>query len=161
MKPLYALMSAVGICVVAAALEGVCAGRNVAGYFATLRFPSYSFPLKVWYAIGGIYYLVFCFIIYRLLRVEAGSQGLTVTCVLVGFMMLANGFSNIVIFRLRDLFLSFLIGAVFPLLDLLLFAFLWNLDKVAAYSMTPYLVYRVYAVIWGYGLWQANRRGEE
>jgi len=70
MAPLYAGIVAISACIFAAILEGLCAGTSVKEYFATLRFPKFSFPLKVWYAIGGFYYLVFGFVIYRLLVLD-------------------------------------------------------------------------------------------
>jgi len=72
-------------------------------------------------------------------------------------MMIANGLSNIVIFRVRDLWLAFVIGTVFPFLDIALFICLIYLDRIAAFAMIPYLAYRIYAVLWGYGLWRVNR----
>lgn len=41
----YAVLMSVGVCVLAAALEGLCAGRNVKAFYAELRFPRYSAPL--------------------------------------------------------------------------------------------------------------------
>jgi len=76
---------------------------------------------------------------------------------LLVFMMTVNGLTNYVIFRARNLYLSFVIGAVFPILDLTLFALLMTLDHTAALVMIPYLLYRVYAVFWGYALWKANQ----
>jgi tryptophan-rich sensory protein len=72
-------------------------------------------------------------------------------------MMIVNALSNYVIFRARNLYLSFVIGAVFPIMDVTLFALLMTLDQSAALAMIPYLLYRVYAVFWGYALWQANQ----
>jgi tryptophan-rich sensory protein len=71
-----------------------------------------------------------------------------------------NGLSNYVIFRARNLYLSFVIGAVFLVMDVTLFALLMALDRSAALAMIPYLLYllyRVYAVFWGYALWRLNR----
>ena len=55
----YAILISLGICGIAATLEGVCAGKNVKAYFATLRFPPHSAPLWFWYIIGGLYCAVF------------------------------------------------------------------------------------------------------
>ncbi|MCA1607514.1 MAG: hypothetical protein LC775_19080, partial [Acidobacteria bacterium] len=54
-----AILTSLAACGVAAALEGLCAGKNVKSFFATLRFPSYSAPLWVWTIIGGAYYILF------------------------------------------------------------------------------------------------------
>jgi tryptophan-rich sensory protein len=73
------------------------------------------------------------------------------------FMMTVNGLSNYVIFRAQNLWLSFMIGNLFPIMDVVLFVCLIQLDPVAAWSLVPYLIYRAHAVWWGYALWKANR----
>jgi len=67
-----------------------------------------------------------------------------------------NALTNYIIFRARNLRLSFIIGNLFPILDVTLFICLLQLDKVAAWSLVPYLLYRIYALWWGYGLWKMN-----
>ena len=156
MKTIYAILISFGVCAIAAALEGACAGKNVKSFFATLRFPRYSAPLWVWTIIGGIYYLIFFFVIYRLLRTNSDSTFWYVALTLVSFMMIVNALTNYVIFRAHDLRLSFIIGALFPLMDIALFICLTQLDKLAAWSLVPYLLYRIYAVWWGYGLMKLN-----
>ena len=157
MSALYAVMSSLIICGTAAGLEGACAGNNVKSFFATLRFPRYSAPLWAWTIIGAIYYLIFFFIIYRLLRLGSYDPLWRGAFALVVFMMVVNALTNYVIFRARNLHLSFVIGAIFPVMDLTLFALLLRLDQTAALAMIPYLLYRVYAVFWGYALWRVNQ----
>ena len=156
MKTIYAALASLIICGMAAALEGVCAGKNVKSFFATLRFPRYSAPLWAWTIIGGGYYILFFFIVYRLFRLSGNRALWYFALGLAVFMMIVNGLTNYVIFRARNLYLSFIIGAVFPLMDVTLFALLMILDQTAALAMIPYLVYRAYAVFWGYALWRAN-----
>ena len=158
MTRIPAILISLLICGMAAVLEGACAGKNVRAFFATLRFPRYSAPLWVWTIIGGAYYLIFFSIIYRLLRLENYPARWYAVVGLIVFMMTVNGLSNYVIFRARNLYLSFVIGAVFPVLDLTLFFILMTLDQTAALAMIPYLLYRVYAVFWGYGLWRVNQQ---
>jgi tryptophan-rich sensory protein len=154
---IYALLASLAICGIAAALEGACAGKNVRSFFASLRFPRYSAPLWVWTIIGGGYYLLFFFIIYRLFRLSRYSNLWIAAFGLIVFMMIVNALSNYVIFRARNLYLSFIIGAIFPIMDVTLFVLLMALDQSAALAMIPYLLYRVYAVFWGYALWRANQ----
>jgi tryptophan-rich sensory protein len=156
MSPGYALLTAIIGCVTAAILEGICAGGNVRPFYRTLHFPRYSAPLWVWSIIGGLYYLIFCFLIYRLLRLGFDSAVKSFALVLIVFMMLVNALTNYVIFRAQNLWVSFLIGSVFPVLDITLFVLVLFLDAIAALSLVPYLIYRVYAVWWGYALWKIN-----
>lgn len=152
----YAILISVGASVLAAALEGACAGRNVKAFYAELRFPRYSAPLWVWGIIGGLYYVIFWFVLYRLLRLDGETALRNVALTLIVFMMVVNALTNYVIFRARNLHLSFIIGNVFPLMDVTLFVCLLRLDRVAAWTLIPYLLYRIYALWWGYGLWKLN-----
>jgi len=152
----YAILFSIVICALAAAVEGACAGKNVKPFFATLKFPPYSAPLWVWSIIGGLYYLIFGFVTYRILRLDS-SPLRNATLALVLFMMIANALSNYVIFRSRNLRLSFLAGSLAPIFDVTLLVCLIQLDAIAAWSLVPYLIYRVYGVWWGYALWKLNR----
>ena len=156
MSPGYAILISLLICGMAAALEGACAGRNVKAFFSTLTFPRYSAPLWVWSIIGGVYYLIFGFVLYRLFRIDTGSVLKPAALNLIIFMMIVNGSSNYVIFRAKNLGLSCMIGNVFPIMDVTLLILVAQLDKLAAWSLAPYLIYRVYAVWWGYALWKSN-----
>lgn len=153
----YALLIAIVVCGLAAALEGVCAGKSVKSFFATLRLPSYSAPLWVWYTIGIVYYATFFFILYRILILNTDSMLRPATLSLIVFMMATNALWNYVFFRARKLFLAFVTGSIAPVFDAALFICLVRLDSVAAWSLVPYLAYRVYAVWWGYALWKLNR----
>jgi tryptophan-rich sensory protein len=150
------ILASIGICVVAAIFEGACAGKGVKEHFATLKFPAYSAPLPVWYAIGGIYYLVFGFLLYRMFRIEGDSLLPTITIGYLVFLLIANGSWNYIFFRRRDLFTAFILGTMAPVFDLALLILVLNTDPQAAWALVPYLLYSVYAVVWGYGLWRAN-----
>ena len=156
MSAVYAIIISIGVCVAAAALEGICAGKNVKSFFAKLNFPRYSAPFWVWTIIGGLYYVIFWFVLYRLLRLDGVSIIKNVAFGLILFMMILNALTNYVIFRAQNLRLSFIIGALFPIMDIALFICLLQLDHVAAWSLIPYLIYRAYGVWWGYALWKAN-----
>ena len=151
----YALLVSCLVCGLAAALEGACAGRNVKAFFSTLRFPPYSAPLWVWSIIGGVYYLIFGFVTYRLLRLD-DSLLRSAALALVLFMMIVNALTNYIIFRARNLRLSSIVGCLFPVMDMTLLFCLIQLDTLAAWSFVPYLIYRIYAVWWGYALWKLN-----
>jgi tryptophan-rich sensory protein len=154
----FALLLAIMVCAATAALEGICAGTKVTEFFSSNRFPRYSAPLWAWSIIGAAYYLIFGFVFYRVLGIDQSIDLRSVAVALIIFMMVANALSNYVIFRMKDLRLGFVIGSIFPLLDLALFACLLQLDSTASVALAPYLIYRVYAVYWGYALWKANLR---
>lgn len=151
------ITESVVICVCAAALEGVCAGTGVAAFFATLRAPKYSAPLPVWYAIGVLYYVTFGFVLFRLLNQTDRGGIVRIALGLTVAMMAANALWNLLFFRARKLFAAFVTGSLAPIPDAALLICLLRLDTKAAAALVPYLVYRVYAVWWGYALWTANR----
>jgi benzodiazapine receptor len=156
MSPAYATLVSFGVCGVAAAVEGACAGQNVKSYFARLKSPPFAPPLWVWYIIGVLYYGTFFFVVYRTLTRGNNSSLAEGTFALVVAMMLGNGLWNYLFFRARKLFMSVLVGSLAPVIDLVLLICLIKLDRVAAWALVPYLIYRVYAVWWGYGLWKLN-----
>ena len=86
----------VGICVAAALIEGLCAGREVRAFFKEVRLPRYSAPLWVWSLIGAAYYLIFGFVLYRLLSHVPASVLTQSALALIGAMMLGNALSNLV-----------------------------------------------------------------
>lgn len=146
----------VGICVAAALIEGLCAGGEVRAFFKEVRLPRYSAPLWVWSLIGAAYYLIFGFVLYRLLSHVPASVLTQSALALIGAMMLGNALSNLVIFRARNLRLSGKIGDAYALLDILLVLGVARIDAVAAWALAPYLAYRVYAVWWGHALAELN-----
>lgn len=112
----------------------------------------------MWSIIGGLYYVIFCFVLYRLLQLDSDSPLKPSALALILFMMTVNALANYVIFRAENLRLNFIIGALFPFMDTALFICVVQLDTLAAWSMIPYLLYRIYAVWWCYGLWKVNRQ---
>jgi tryptophan-rich sensory protein len=133
MSTTYAALISTGICLGASALEGICAGKNVKMYFAKLKWPRYAAPLWVWYIIGALYYAIFFFVIFHLLRLENNSILKTATLVLIFLMMVANALWNYVFFRARNLFASFVSSSLAPILDVTLFICLIQVDKTAAW----------------------------
>lgn len=157
MQAIPAAIISIGICFGAAALEGICAGKNVKEYFATLKCPRLSPPLWIWYLIGVVYYASFWFVLFRVLRGESSTLR-TGALILIPLMMILNGLWNYVFFRARNLFLSFISMMIAPIPDVVLLFCLLQLDREAAWALVPYLIYRLYSVWWGYGLWTLNRR---
>jgi tryptophan-rich sensory protein len=144
------------ICATSATLEGILAGRGVEARFAELRLPRYSPPLPVWFVIGGAFYVICFTVLYRLFSLPASGLRDGALALLVG-MMLMNALWNCVFFRLRNLFLSFVAFLPYGLVAIALFALTLKLDRLAALSLLPYVLYLGYAGAWGYGLWRLNR----
>lgn len=144
-----AILIALGLCLMAALLEGVCAGKNVKDYFAKLKQPSYSAPLWFWYTIGVVYYAIFFIVLYRTLISPPELILRNATLALVLIMMGVNASWNFIFFRAQNLFISFVVVSLFPVLDVALLLCLIQLDKIAAWTLAPYLLYRLYSLWWG------------
>jgi benzodiazapine receptor len=151
-----ASLIALAVCGVAAGLEGVAAGTGVRQRFAALRMPRWSPSLTLWIVIGAAYYLVCFMVLTRLLALPSSGQVTTAIALLLT-VMLVNAYWNFLFFRRRDLRLSFLAGVVYSVTAVGLFVFLCQLDTPAAWWLSPYVAYLVYANAFGYGVWQANQ----
>ncbi len=157
MSSSYALITSLSACAVAAGLEGVCAGTEVKSFFARLKSPAYSPPLWGWYIIGGVYYLTFLIVLFRVLRQSGTSVVIDITLALVATMMVANALWNYLFFRAHKLFASVVLTFMAPVMDLALLVCLSQLDRIAAWSLIPYVLYRLYSLWWAHGLWNLNR----
>ena len=156
MSSTYALLTSLAVCAGAAGLEGICAGVEVKAVFARLRTPAYSPPLWIWYIIGILYYATFLFVLVRILTDRDGSALRNVTLAMIVVMMAANALWNYVFFRAQKLFASVVVTFLAPIMDLGLLLCLTWIDRVAAWALIPYLIYRAYSLYWAYGLWKLN-----
>lgn len=146
---------AISLCAAAAALEGALAGRGVRERLAELRLPRYSPPLSVWFVIGGLFYAMCFTVLYRLFRLPV-SRSRDVALALIVGMMLMNALWNFAFFRMRALFLSFLAFLPYVLLAGTLLVLTLALDPIAAWAILLYVLYLIYAIAWGYGVWKRN-----
>jgi len=145
---------ALAICVAAALVEGLCAGRDPMAQLKLTRQPSWSPPSWVWICIGIAWYAI-CFIaLVRLVSLWPDHRAPVLA--LVG-LMLANAAVNLLQFRMKRLDLAFFF--FFPYWVLLGF-FLWTacpIDDLVCALFATYAAYQLYAAAWGYRLWQMNR----
>lgn len=158
MSTISAVLVSLLICVVAAALEGLFAGKGAKAFLQNLRSPRFSPPVWVW-AIIGVFYYATCFIIlFRILRYDDNISIRYAALALLLVAMAVNAFRIFVFFRRRNLFYSFLLSIFYSLAALVLFICLYQFDYVAAFAETPYLLYLIYALIWSYKLIKLNPR---
>ena len=141
------------ICVVAAAFEGLCAGRDPMGQLKATKQPSWSPPNWVWVLIGIAWYGI-CFVgLARLLAFWANHP---LPPILLTALMLANASANILGFRMKRLDLAFYFLFPYWLLLAAFFFVACPLDRLICGLFAIYAVYQVYAAIWGYRLWRMN-----
>lgn len=142
------------ICVAAAALEGLCAGRDPMGQLKALKQPSWSPPNWLWVLIG-IYWYAACLV--GLARLLPGWPATRLPVVLLVALMVLNAAANIPLFRLRRLDLALAFFALYwPVLAAFV-CLVCPLDTVTFRLFAIYAVYQLYAAAWGWGLWRMNR----
>ena len=151
-----ALLYSLGICVASAVLEGVFAGSGIRPRLAGLRAPRFTPPLWTWIVIGLGYYAICFLLLYRLFSLPEETALRSVALVLLGVLMFVNAVWNWFFFRTRNLRHAFAIGLPYGIVALVLFFVLLRLDPVAAWWLSPYLVYLLYAGLWGYRVWRLN-----
>jgi tryptophan-rich sensory protein len=147
-------ISAAALCIAAALLEAVCAGRGVRQRMAALRWPSYSVPFSGWMVIGGVYYVICFTVLIRLMLTTSPLR--TLTFALLGMVMVVNALWNVFFFRTGDLRHAFLVGLLYSAAALVLLVTLWQVDDVAASCFSPYVIYLFYANVWSYRVWKLN-----
>jgi len=144
------------ICVIAAALEGLIAGRGVRARFRELRLPSYSPPLGIWVLIGGAYYVICYAILYRLLAAGLPSSRHQLGFAMLLVLMVLNAAWGWLFFRRKDLRASYLAFFLYDSVALAFIAVLAGVDSISALLMVPYLLYQLYAIWWARRLWKLN-----
>ena len=147
MTPSGAAASAAAICLAAAALEGVCAGRGVRRRLEDLRQPAHSPPFAGWVVIGIAYYAISFAVLVRLLRLEPSTLRAAALAAAIA-LLLGNAFWSYAFFRRGSLAAGVAVLTGYTLLAVVLEGLLLRLDTPAAGVFLVYVLYLVYAVWW-------------
>jgi translocator protein len=151
-----ATLSALSICLSAAAFEGALAGSGVRQRLAALRMPSYSPPFSVWILIGLIYYVICFVVLRRLLTANPFTPGIYIALALVIVVLVANSLWSILFFRRRDLRASFIAFIPYTVVVMALVLSLFRIYPFGAALFACYFIYLLYATWWGYRVWLLN-----
>jgi tryptophan-rich sensory protein len=151
-----AALGAIAICIVAAALEGLFAGRGVKRRLAQLRQPPHSPPFAVWVGIGLCYYVI-CFIVLSRLINSTPSPLWWAAFALVVALLIGNAVWNLVFFRLKNVEASAIVLEAYVAVALMVAILLILVDPVSGWVFLPYLVYLAYATWWLLSLRRLNR----
>lgn len=152
-----AALWALAICVAAAALEGIFAGRGVKLRLAQLRQPPHSPPFAVWVGIGLIYYFICFVVLWRLIDSTPSPLRLAGLALVVA-LLIGNATWNLVLFRHRNVEASAIVAVVYAVLALAVAILLILVDPVSAWVFLPYLIYLAYATWWVLALRRLNRK---
>jgi benzodiazapine receptor len=151
-----ATLVAIAICLAAAALEGLLAGRGVKRRLAQLRQPPHSPPFAVWVGIGLCYYVI-CFVVLSRLISSPSSILWRAAFALTVALLIGNALWNLVFFRLKNVEASAIILVAYLALALILAIVLNLIDPVSGLVFLPYLIYLAYATWWLLSLRRLNR----
>lgn len=150
---------AVSICVVAALLEGVCAGTGVKDHMRTLKWPANSPPLWAWYVIAVSYYAIVFVCVYRVLEYPSTTPFRNAALALLLLIAVLNALWNLLFFRAKNLAATFVLSLCYSVIVVACWYCLTRFDGFAAVVLSFYAIYLVYANIWGYQLWRLNDKG--
>ena len=151
-----ASLVAITICIAAAALEGLLAGRGVKRRLERLRQPHRSPPLAVWVGIGLAYYVI-CFIVLSRLLPRPPSTPRSAALALMLLLLVGNALWNLVFFRLENLRASVAGLMAYAAVAVMLSVLLARLDPVSFWVFLPYLLYLPYATWWLLSMRRLNR----
>ena len=156
-----AMLGAAAICLVAAALEGLLAGRGVKGRLSRLRQPPHSPSFAVWVGIGLCYYLICFVVLTRLINATPSPLRWAALSLMVA-LLIGNALWNLVFFRLGNLEASAVLLLAYVVLAVMLAILLNRIDPVSGWVFLPYVIYLAYAAWWLLSLRRLNRgvRGE-
>jgi tryptophan-rich sensory protein len=151
-----ATLGAIAICFVAAALEGLFAGRGVKHRLAQLRQPPHSPPFAVWIAIGLCYYAICFVVLSRLISSMPSPLRWTAFAFMIA-LLIGNAAWNLVFFRRKNVDASAMVLMAYVAIALAVTILLILVDPMGALVFLPYLIYLAYATWWLQSLRRLNR----
>ena len=150
-----ALLQAVVLCFLSVLFEAAGTTKSGKVWFENLKKPSFSLPFKVWYIVGGLYYIICGIIAYRLFAIQDNDFLLRLFPLVL--MMLANGIGNFLLFRLRSLIWFYISLFPFTLILLVLYIQLLQTDKISSWVLLPYMLWLIYDFYYLHSMWKLNK----
>ena len=149
-----ALFKTIGLCLISILIEGASATKAGKTWFENLKQPQVSLPFSVWYLVGGLYYIICGVIAYR--TFHASDNVFSLPIILLTLMMLLNGFTNFILFKLQSLKLFYWVLYPFTLLFMSLMVVLLPRDKISFWLAGVYLLWLCYDLYYFRTLWKTN-----
>jgi len=151
-----ALLKTIGLCLISIVIESVSATKDGKKWFENLRQPQHSFPFSVWYLVGGLYYMICGVIAYRTFHTSDTVFSLPI--ILLTLVMLINGLTNFILFKLQSLRMFYWTLYPFLLLFVGLMVRLYPNDKISFWLAGLYLLWLCYDLYYFRTLWKTNER---
>ena len=149
-----ALLKTIALCLLSIVIEAASATKEGKTWFENLKQPQSSFPFSVWYLVGGLYYLICGVIAYR--TFHASSTIFSLPIILLALMMLVNGLTNFVLFKLKSLKLFYWSLYPFALLLISLMVTVFPDDKISFWLASLYFLWLCYDLYYFRTLWKIN-----
>ena len=150
------LLAAVALPVLFAVFGTALVGGSGLEWFAGLAKPRFLVPLRVFYLVGGLYYVLAAVALYRILARIDDPRGRAVSFGLSVGVLFLNEAWNYGFFGLRSTLAGFLGVVVFLALLTALIAALLRHERFSAGLLVPYYVWVLYDLAWTYELWRLN-----
>lgn len=149
-----AFFKTIGLCLISIVIEAVSATKDGKQWFETRKQPKVSFPFSVWYLVGGLYYLICGVIAYRTFHASGAVVSLPI--ILLTLIMLTNGLTNFILFKLQSLKIFYWTLYPFSVLFISLMVILFPNDKLSFGLASLYLFWLCYDLYYFRTLWQTN-----
>lgn len=150
-----ALFQAIGLCLISVLIETAGTTKSGRIWFENLKMPRFSLSFKVWYFVGGLYYIICGIIAYRIFAGSGTEFWPQITA--LSLMMLMNGAGNFLLFRLRSLKWFYLSLFPFTIVLLALYILLLQTDIFSSWVLMPYIIWLIYDFYYLHALWNLNR----
>jgi translocator protein len=150
------LVAAVALLVLFAVFGTALVGGSGLEWFAGLAKPRFLVPLRVFYLVGSLYYVLAAVVLYRTLARIDDTRGRAISFGLTVGALLLNELWNYGFFGLRSTLAGFLGIVVFLALLTALIAALIRYERFSAGLLVPYYLWVLYDLAWTYELWRLN-----
>ena len=150
------LLAAVALPVLFAVFGTALVGGSGLEWYEGLAKPPFLVPLRVFYLVGALYYVLFAVVVYRVLARVEDPQGRAISLGLTVSVMLLNELWNYGFFGLHSTLAGFLGIAMFVALLTPLVAVLLRYERFSAVLLVPYYLWVLYDLAWTYELWRLN-----
>ena len=150
------LLAAVALPVLFAVFGTALVGGSGLEWYAGLAKPSFLVPLRVFYVVGALYYVLAAVVLYRVLARIDDTRSRAISFGLTMGVLLLNELWNYGFFGLRSTLAGFMGVVVFLAFLTALVAALMRYERFSAWLLVPYYVWVLYDLAWIYELWRLN-----
>jgi tryptophan-rich sensory protein len=149
-----ALLKTIALCLLSIVIEAASSTKEGKLWFENLKQPQSSLPFSVWYLVGGLYYLICGVVAYR--QFHTSNTIFSLPIILLALIMLANGLTNFVLFKLKSLKMFYGVLYLFILLLISLMVTLFQNDNLSFGLAGLYLLWLCYDLYYFRILWKIN-----